>query len=91
MGDYELAENNLLQAVERDQTDPTVHMHLGDLYEKTGRIRQAAAQWQMSLADFAKSAPADVEPGDVSKVQKKLESARVKLAKQDESLGQKPE
>ncbi len=91
LGDYELAENNLLQAVQRDQTDPTVHMHLGDLYEKTGRIRQAAAQWEMSLSDFAKSAPADVEPGDVSKVQKKLETARIKLAKQDESLGQKPE
>ena len=91
MGDYELAENNLLQAVERDQTDPTVHMHLGDLYEKTGRIRQAAAQWEMSLTDFAKSAPADVEPSDVSKVQKKLENARIRLAKQDESLGQKPE
>lgn len=91
MGDYELAEDNLRQAVARDQSDPTVHMHMGDLYEKTGRIRQAAAQWEMSLSEFAKSAPADIEPGDVTKVQKKLESARVKLAKQDESLGQKPE
>ena len=92
LGDYEAAENNLRQAVERDQSDPTVHMHLGDLYEKTGRIRLAAAQWQLSLAQFAKSSPADIEPTDVSKVQKKLESARVRLAKQDDSLGQaKPE
>jgi tetratricopeptide (TPR) repeat protein len=92
MGEYELAEDNLRQAVNRDQTDPTVHMHLGDLYEKTGRIRQAAAQWELSLADFAKSSPADVEPGDVAKVQKKLESARVRLAKEESSLGQvKPE
>ncbi len=92
MGEYELAEDNLRQAVNRDQTDPTVHMHLGDLYEKTGRIRLAAAQWEMSLADFAKSAPADVEPGDVTKVQKKLESARVKLAKEENALGgAKPE
>ena len=44
MGDYERAEDNLRQAVERDQSDPTVHDHLGDLYEKTGRIRLAAAQ-----------------------------------------------
>jgi tetratricopeptide (TPR) repeat protein len=92
MGEYELAEDNLRQAVSRDQSDPTVHMHLGDLYEKTGRIRLAAAQWQISLDEFAKSAPADIEPGDVSKVQKKLESARVKLAKEESSLGQtKPE
>jgi tetratricopeptide (TPR) repeat protein len=87
LGDFERAEDNLRQAVERDQTDPTVHEHLGDLYEKTGRIRLAAAQWQLSLAEFAKSSPADFEPGDVTKVQKKLESARVKLAKEVDSIG----
>jgi tetratricopeptide (TPR) repeat protein len=92
MGEYELAEDNLRQAVNRDQGDPTVHMHLGDLYEKTSRIRLAAAQWEMSLAEFAKSAPADVEPGDVARVQKKLESARVRLAKEEDSAGPaKPE
>ena len=92
LGQYELAEDNLRQAVERDQTDPTVHDHLGDLYEKTGRIRLAAAQWELSLAEYSKSAPPDMEPGDVAKVQKKLETARVKLAKQENSTGQsKPE
>jgi Flp pilus assembly protein TadD len=87
MGDYELAEDNLRQAVDRDQTDPTVHDHLGDLYEKTGRVRLAAAQWELALAQFAKSIPADIEPGDVAKVQKKLEGARVKLARQDNAIG----
>jgi tetratricopeptide (TPR) repeat protein len=92
MGEYELAEDNLRQAVNRDQTDPTVHMHLGDLYEKTGRIRLAAAQWQLSIDEFAKSSPADIEPSDVAKVQKKLESAREKLAKEEGALNQaKPE
>ncbi|HUN83442.1 MAG TPA: tetratricopeptide repeat protein [Terracidiphilus sp.] len=92
LGQYELAEENLRQAVERDQTDPTVHEHLGDLYEKTGRIRLAAAQWQLSLTEFAHSVPADVEPGDVSKVEKKLENARVKLAKEESVVGApKPE
>ncbi|MGH9607485.1 MAG: tetratricopeptide repeat protein [Terracidiphilus sp.] len=88
MGQYDLAEDNLRSAVSRDQVDPTVHMHMGDLYEKTGRIRLAAAQWQLSAAEFAKSIPADVEPGDAAKVEKKLESARVKLAKEDSQLGQ---
>lgn len=92
LGEYELAEENLRQAVERDQTDPTVHDHLGDLYEKTGRIRLAAAQWELSLSEYSKSATADVEPGDVAKVQHKLESAHVKLAKQENAAGQtKPE
>ena len=57
LGQYELAETNLRQAVERSQTDPTVHDHLGDLYEKTGRIRLAAAQWEISVTQFSKSAP----------------------------------
>jgi len=92
LGQYELAEDNLRQAVQRDQTDPTVHEHLGDLYEKTGRIRLAAAQWEMSLDEFSKSSPADVDPGDVSKVQRKLEGARVRLAKEESVIGQpKPE
>jgi len=92
LGQYELAEDNLRKAVERDQTDPAVHDHLGDLYEKTGRIRLAAAQWELSLAEYAKAAAADVEPGDVAKVQHKLEGARVKLAKQESVIGQpKPE
>jgi len=88
MGEYELAEQNLRQAVDRDQTDATVHDHLGDLYEKTGRTRLAAAQWQLSLAQYAKSAAADVEPTEVAKVQKKLDSAQVKLAKQESATGQ---
>ena len=86
MGDYEPAEDNLRKAVERTSTDPTVHDHLGDLYEKTNRIRLAAAQWELSLQEFAKSASADVEPAEVAKVQKKLEGARVRLAKQDSHL-----
>jgi len=69
-----------------------VHDHLGELYEKTGRIRLAAAQWELSLAGYAKASPSEVEPGEVTKVQKKLESARVKLAKQDNATGSpKPE
>jgi tetratricopeptide (TPR) repeat protein len=92
LGQYEPAEEKLLQAVERDQTDPTVHDHLGDLYEKTGRIRLAAAQWELSLSLYAKTVATDVEPGDVSKVEHKLETARVKLAKQESAAGQpKPE
>jgi len=92
MGEYELAEENLRQAVERDRTDPTVHDHLGELYAKTNRIRLAAAQWELSLAEYAQSVAADVDPADVAKVQRKLETARVKLAKQESALGQpKPE
>ena len=87
LGQFESAEDNLRKAVERSSTDPSVHDHLGDLYEKTGRIRLAAAQWEISLTEYSKSASADVEPAEVSRVQKKLEGARVKLAKQESHLG----
>ena len=81
LGQFTLAEDNLRRASERMGTDPTVHDHLGELYEKTGRLKQAAAQWEISLGEYEKTAPGDSEPGDVNKVQKKLEMAKVRLAK----------
>jgi tetratricopeptide (TPR) repeat protein len=91
LGQYEQAEDYLRKAVERTSTDPAVHDHLGDLYEKTGRIRLAAAQWEISVQEFGKASAADVEPAEVAKVQKKLESARVRLARQDSHLGDSKE
>ena len=89
MGQYALAEANLRKASDRMGSDPAVHDHLGELYEKTGRLKMAASQWEQSLQEYARTVPADAEPGDVSKVQKKLDSARVKLAK-EESTGASP-
>jgi tetratricopeptide (TPR) repeat protein len=89
MGQYALAEANLRKASERMGQDPAVHDHLGELFEKTGRLRLAAAQWEQSLSEYARTVPADAEPSDVNKVQKKLDSARVKLAK-EESTGASP-
>lgn len=83
MGQYALAEEDLLKGGELDPNDPTVHDHLGELYAKTGRLKQAITQWERSLQEYARSAPADAERSDVSKVQKKLESAKVKLAKEE--------
>lgn len=80
-GQYALAEQNLLKANQRINTDPTVHDHLGEVYEKTGNLKAAVAQWERSMAEYQRSLSADADPADVSKVQRKLESARVKLAK----------
>jgi len=80
-GQYTLAEENLRKANERINTDPTVHDHLGEVYEKTGNLKMAVAQWERSMTEYAHSLPADVDPADVTKLQHKLENARVKLAK----------
>src|SRR6266853_2115294 len=42
LGKYELAEDNLLKASQKINTDPTDHDHLGDLNQKTGRLKLAA-------------------------------------------------
>jgi tetratricopeptide (TPR) repeat protein len=81
MGQYALAETNLLKASQHSSEDPTVHEHLGDLYEKTDRLQQAAAQWEESLKLAAETDPGDMEPGENTRVQKKLDAARVRLAR----------
>jgi tetratricopeptide (TPR) repeat protein len=80
-GQYPQAEENLRKAISRMNTDPTVLDHLGEVYEKTGNLKMAVAQWERSMTEYAHSLPADADPEDVQKVQRKLENARVKLAK----------
>ncbi|MCU1308373.1 MAG: Tetratricopeptide repeat protein [Acidobacteriaceae bacterium] len=81
-GNYELAEENLRKAVNKTSNDATLHEHLGDLYQKTGRLKLAADHWARALEEWNKSVPTEVDSNDVAKVQKKLEGARVKLAQQ---------
>ena len=83
LGNYEMAEETLRKAMERNSNDPTVHDHLGEVYAKTGRLKLAAAQWERALEEWNRSLPADVETNDVARVQKQLESTKVKLAKQE--------
>ena len=83
MGNYEMAEENLRRAMDHISKDPTVHDHMGEVYAKTGRLKLAAAQWERALEEWNRSLPADVESNDVARVQKQLESTKVKLAKQE--------
>jgi len=76
------AEQQLRHSVQLMSKDPTIHDHLGDVLFKQGKIKDAIAQWESSLNNWHTSAPADVEPDEVAKVQKKLDSARVRLAKE---------
>jgi tetratricopeptide (TPR) repeat protein len=78
----EEAEQQLTRSLQLNGKDPTIHDHLGDVYFKRGKIKEAIVQWQSSLKEWSTSAPADVEPEEVAKVQKKLDSARVRLAKE---------
>jgi len=81
-GKFTEAEPPLLRAVEKMGEDPTVHDHLGDLYLKTGKTKEAIAQWQTSLQRYRAGAVSDFDSEDVAKINKKLENARVRLAKE---------
>ncbi|HVP47401.1 MAG TPA: tetratricopeptide repeat protein, partial [Bryobacteraceae bacterium] len=76
----------LQKALQKISTDPTVHDHLGDVYFKQGKLREAIVQWQSSLKAYESGGQSDVDPSDMAKVSKKLETARVRVAK-EESLG----
>jgi predicted Zn-dependent protease len=76
------AETSLRRAMEKYSKDPTVHDHLGDVLFKEGKVREAIAQWQSSIKEWDNTPPSELEPAEVAKVQKKLESAKVRLAKE---------
>jgi len=83
LGKYDLAEDNLLKASQHVMgADPTVQEHLGDLYQKTGRLKLAASHWERAVAEWSKTVAPEVDQEALSKVQKKLESAKVRLARE---------
>jgi tetratricopeptide (TPR) repeat protein len=83
LGKYDLAEENLTKASIRMGSDATVQEHLGDLYQKTGRLKLAAAHWERSVQEWTKTVPAEQDTEAFAKVQQKLDAAKVKLAKEE--------
>jgi tetratricopeptide (TPR) repeat protein len=82
LGNFDLAEENLRQAAERTPNDATIQDHLAELYARTGRLKLAVSHWERALDEWNKSVAADVDQDDVARVQKKLETTKVKLAQQ---------
>ena len=83
LGKYDQAEESLNKAAVHMGADPTVQEHLGDLYQKTGRLKMAAVHWERAVQEWNKTVPAEVDGDAFAKVQQKLDAAKVRLAKED--------
>jgi tetratricopeptide (TPR) repeat protein len=76
------AEQTLVRALAKIGQDPTVHDHLGDVYFRLGKTKDAITQWQASLKEADADSQSGIEPEEVARINKKLEDARVRLAKE---------
>ena len=86
-GDLPKAEEYLRRAIDRFSKDPTVHDHLGDVYFKQGNLKDAIEHWQLSLKEWENSSPSERDASEMAKVQKKLDSAKVRLARESGERG----
>ncbi|MFN0167121.1 MAG: tetratricopeptide repeat protein [Bryobacteraceae bacterium] len=77
------AERYLRRAIEQTSGDPTVHDHLGDVLLARGKIRDAIQQWQTSLVEWERNSKSESDPTEIAKVNRKLEGARVRLAREN--------
>jgi len=82
LGKYDLAEETLNKASLRMGSDPTVQDHLGDLYQKTGRLKLAAAHWERAVEEWNKTIGSELDTDLYAATQKKLDAAKVRLAKE---------
>ena len=76
------AEETLRQAIDYMSRDATVHDHLGEVYLREGKIKQAVEQFQSSVKEWQTSSPSEMDHAEMAKVQKKLDDAKIRLAKE---------
>jgi tetratricopeptide (TPR) repeat protein len=79
---YEEAEDYLNRSIQRGSRDGTVHDHLADVLASQGKLKEAIQQWERAIVEWQANAPSEVDPQEIAKIQKKLEGARIRLAKE---------
>ena len=82
LGRLDDAARNLQKALEKTPRDPTVHDHMAEVLMKQSKFREAVAQWEASLKEWATSSPAEMRPDEIAQVKKKLEAAKTRLARE---------
>lgn len=79
---FDEAADLLQQSIKMGSRDATVHDHLGDVYFSQNKLKEAIAQWERSIAEWQANSPAEADPAEVEKLQKKVEGAKVRLARE---------
>lgn len=79
-GNYALAEETEHKAVIRQPSDASILAHMGEIYAHNGKLSLAVNEWEKAVSQYATSLPPEADPGDVSRTQHDLETARVRLA-----------
>ena len=80
-GKFDEAEDNLKKAVERQPKDATIYDHLAEVYFKQEKMKDAVSSWENSVRAWEASGPTEREGVDIASIQKKLERAKSRLAK----------
>ncbi|MGH9404739.1 MAG: tetratricopeptide repeat protein [Terriglobia bacterium] len=81
LGRYDLALPPLERAARMLSTDPTVLAHLGRVYLKLGREREAAEQWRQALKEWPDAADTDFDAAQAAKLQKDLSQIERRISK----------
>jgi tetratricopeptide (TPR) repeat protein len=76
------AEQWLRKALSFDGDDPTILLHMADVYSKSGQTDLAVAEYQKSLDEWHRELPADVEPDRIAEVEQKLSTLKRHVAEQ---------
>ena len=77
------AEDNLRQgAANSRRATPRFAIIWATCCMRESKVKEAIAQWEISLKEWNASSPADLEPAEIAKVKNKLEGAKVRLARE---------
>lgn len=87
---YDEAEECLKKSIARGSRDATVYDHLGDVYSSRDNLKDAISHWELAVREWQSGAPSDHDAAEVAKIQKKLENARVRLAREPGTTRKQP-
>ena len=80
-GKYEEAEDLLKKSIERVPKDSTIYDHLAEVYFKQEKTKEAINSWEKSVKAYEAAGVGEREGVDIAGIQKKLEKAKSRLAK----------